>query len=347
MCSKATEGTMMNDDDGANENSKGGESPQTPLSSFSDKAKTCDAGWTSNLKKRCKGEMVLARLYLWKILLALFALCYFCIVVFRNLAFYRHRTMDYYSVNGTTHERLKDLGFEITPDWSDSSFAKIMNEVIQNILNLSLIVCGLIPTFRTDLKRRPYFLHIGLRYFFAITTCHLLRPLFYLSTSLPGPAEHCQGQDEADNQPDSAVSIFLEAVPGANCGDLIFSGHMLMVTTCWMVQYRYYGEMFGNDSRIRQAVLYVGGLLIGVQAYIVICTRNHYSVDIVGGITIALFNWLWHETKIRPDDPNPESRKVQLMAIENTKCIFGECGASDVDGDTGDAPKKSGGVELC
>ena len=120
---------------------------------------------------------------------------------------------------------------------------------------------------------------------------------------------------------------------------------MLMVTTCWMVQYRYYGEMFGNDSRIRALILYLGGFLIGVQAYIVICTRNHYSVDIVGGITIALFNWLWHETKIRPNDPNPESPEVRRKAIENTKCIFGEYGAAS--GSDDDDSKSNKGLELC
>jgi len=326
-----------NDDDGV----------VTPVT---EKSGAVDCGWKSNLKKRCAGEIVIARLYVWKILLALFALCYFCIVIFRNLAFYRHRTMAYYNIlgeNGTTHDRLKDLGFEITPDWSDSDLAKILNEVIQNVLNISLVACGLIPMFMTNIKNRPYFLHVGLRYFFAITTCHLLRPLFYLSTSLPGPASHCQGEQEASNQPDSAVSIFLEAVPGANCGDLIFSGHMLMVTTCWMVQYRYYGEMFGMDSTIRKVVLYVGGILIAVQAYVVICTRNHYSVDIVGGVTLALFNWLWHETKLRPDDPNPEDPRVQRAAIDTTAFIFGDERNSTTGGGSSKSIADTRGVELC
>ena len=256
--------------------------------------------------------------------------------------------MAYYTTNGTStvrYDRLIDLGHDITPDWAGKTLPKIMNEVVQICLTGSLFVTAGIAMCRTDLKIRPYLFHIGTRFLFCITTGHLIRPIFYLSTSLPGPAAHCIGETEDENQPHTLSEIFLQAVPGENCGDLVFSGHMLMVTTAWMIQYKYLGEMYGKT--VQQFVLYGGALLMLAQSFIVCATRSHYTVDVTGGIIIALFNFMWHETYLASKDRHPEDPETLKLASDNTSWFEPCKNPKDVyDSDKIDRRKSSEEIEL-
>jgi hypothetical protein len=256
--------------------------------------------------------------------------------------------MAYYTTNGTNtvrYDRLVDLGHDITPNWAGQTVPKLMNEVVQILLLSSLLVTPLIALLRTDLKYRPYLFHVGVRFMFCVTTGHILRPIFYLSTSLPGPAAHCIGAEEDMNQPHSAKEIFLEAVPGANCGDLVFSGHMLMVTTCWMMQYKYFGGMFGKNAQ--QLVLYGGALLMLLQAFIVCATRSHYTVDVTGGIIVALFNYMWHETYLRPKDFHPEDKETLTLASAATPFLEACVNPAVIyDNSTSDRRTSSEDIEL-
>jgi hypothetical protein len=81
------------------------------------------------------------------------------------------------------HPRLLDLGFEITPDWSHSKLALVMNEVVQALLLSSLLVLtAMVVVLCPWLKARPNVVNAAMRFLFAATTGHMFRPLFYLST---------------------------------------------------------------------------------------------------------------------------------------------------------------------
>ena len=58
---------------------------------------------------------------------------------------------------------------------------------------------------------------------------HFFRVLTYPLTSLPGPARHCTNYTiEAINRPTVLSEIFHRInSPFENCGDLLFSGHIL------------------------------------------------------------------------------------------------------------------------
>jgi hypothetical protein len=217
------------------------------------------------------------------------------------------------------HPRLLDLGFEITPDWSHSKLALAMNEVVQTLLLSSLLVTAMVVILCPWLKTRPNVVNVAMRFLFAVTTGHMFRPLFYLSTSLPGPGQHCMGEEEIENHPWTAKEIFFGVNPTSNCGDLIFSGHVLMAVTVLMTQHRYWGEMSGPGAQ--KVVLGVGTLLIAGQAFTAISTRSHYTVDIVTGAFMAIFNWMLHQTWIRPKDPSPDDLEIQRRAIATTGCF--------------------------
>ena len=58
---------------------------------------------------------------------------------------------------------------------------------------------------------------------------HFFRVLTYPLTSLPGPAKHCTNYTlEAINRPTALREIYYRLnSPFENCGDLLFSGHIL------------------------------------------------------------------------------------------------------------------------
>jgi hypothetical protein len=217
------------------------------------------------------------------------------------------------------HARLLDLGFELTPDWSHSKFALLMNEMNLTLILSSLLVTTAVVTLCPWLKTRPNVLNVAMRFFFSVSTVHMCRPLFYLSTSLPGPGQHCMGEEEIENHPWTVKEIFFGVNPATNCGDLIFSGHIAMAVTVLLTQHRYWGEMSGPGAQ--KVVLGVGTLLIMAQAFIAICTRSHYTVDIVTGTFMAVFIWTLHQTWLRPKDPSPDDPETQRRAIASTGCF--------------------------
>ena len=118
-----------------------------------------------------------------------------------------------------------------------------MNEFIQYFLVLALLSVILSVFF---LKRSKIGLKSGkhgeianitnisavgilFRYLTMMTLGHLMRSITYPLTSLPGPAKHCTNYTmETQNKPKSFDELFQSLnSPFENCGDLLFSGHMM------------------------------------------------------------------------------------------------------------------------
>eukprot|EP00961_Rhodomonas_salina_P277071 3744564-Rhodomonas_salina.1 len=95
---------------------------------------------------------------------------------------------------------------------------------------------------------------------------HWLRFLCYYGTTLPGSAEHCTRDTATEFMeqvaPRARTSDWLtKGAQGGNCGDLIFSGHILL-----LLLYAIYGAF---------------GALTLVQTLATLAKRNHYTIDIV------------------------------------------------------------------
>ena len=83
------------------------------------------------------------------------------------------------------------------------------------------------------------------------------------------------------------------------------------------------------------------------QSFIVCATRSHYTVDVTGGIIIALFNFMWHETYLASKDMHPEDPETLKLASDNTSW-FAPCKnpKDTYDSDKVDRRKSSEEIEL-
>ena len=153
-----------------------------------------------------------------------------------------------------------------------------------------------------------------------------------------GPAKHCTNYTiEAQNRPISFNQIFqLRNSPLENCGDLLFSGHMVSASCVVYCITYYLFVMISTNKRkfVRFSVIaYVIFIWIclACQIFTAIATRNHYTVDIwLGGLIgknrfwkkklyvriyfeknwhfstfliLGYMNWMWHRFVVIPKDP--------------------------------------------
>ena len=133
----------------------------------------------------------------------------------------------------------------------------------------------------------------------------------FLSTTLPGAAAHClMDYDWRANQPKSPLSLIPNpGWPAKNCGDLIFSGHMLATTVSLCTIYKYAKPMFALSDCGYRALMALAVMLALTQAALIISTRNHYTVDVV--VASYLVPLLWHAVEtLGPADMAVDNQAV-------------------------------------
>ena len=76
---------------------------------------------------------------------------------------------------------------------------------------------------------------------------HFLRFCTYIVTTMPGSAEHCFGDFDGLNppKPKTITEVFTRfaLVPGNNCGDLCFSGHVFECTLMVLLIKKYVSDV--------------------------------------------------------------------------------------------------------
>ena len=161
------------------------------------------------------------------IMSAIIVLVYFVLMVFLNLAFYR------YAPRST---RLQDLGHEILPEipreyeWCLDSPLTVLYVLAAIVLLGSLQSCWSIKLY---LVERPFIVNMVRRFGVLYAMGHVLRALSYLSTSVPGGSWRCMQPDLVEKgRPSLAQAFYRAASVEENCGDLMFSGHLLLVRLC-------------------------------------------------------------------------------------------------------------------
>jgi hypothetical protein len=89
---------------------------------------------------------------------------------------------------------------------------------------------GLWNTLKTgSIQGSVFTVNVLRRYLNVMVIAHFLRIISYMSTSLPGPADHCQAENPLSSSPenlwDELIHRTIHVAGNQNCGDLIFSGH--------------------------------------------------------------------------------------------------------------------------
>jgi len=181
------------------------------------------------INQRLKDEISLLAMQ-WRMwLLCLFIDVYCVSMLFRNLAFYRFRA----------GPRLtQDLGHALLPEWKGFW----TNQPMYILRFVLLLASGMTFLPQGKSQAKSYVVNIWRRWGMMIAMGNILRFLTYITTTLPGSAAHClpSNINIANDQPKTLYNIFFRITLDGNgdgtfgtynCGDLTFSGHILMTMT--------------------------------------------------------------------------------------------------------------------
>jgi hypothetical protein len=266
-----------------------------------------------HLKYRIRCEIQLLRLQAGFFIGAGIIMTYFSALLFRNLAFYRFEPQP----------RLRDIGFELIPDLEHSIFFHHFMDIPMDFTLASTgIVC--ILTLFSQNSYPPFAVNMLRRVLWMLCVGHCMRFLTYMSTTMPGPNETCLPGHLDDNHPRRPTTwkeIFTRFAfnPGNGCGDLMFSGHMLsIISPVLMIGY------YGNAVLIQNQYLSKPGfyglmiilftMIIG-QGIIIVCSRNHYTSDIVVATYLTPLLWNFYVGALYPKDVIPPAFEEFIVSV--------------------------------
>ncbi len=187
---------------------------------------------------------------------------------------------------------LPDIGFYILP--------KLPNEYgfLSEIMFLLLIICTVIFSFAPlfgyfnyMLKKKSSTVLIYSRFGIVLVISEFLRCISFLSTSLPGPGYHCSIENKNYFAP-QLNEIFTYSSIYYNCGDLIFSGHIMFMICCFLTFHKYSCMKFKIKLYMMLYIILCGILIISL--------RKHYTIDIVVALYTVPMVWICYD-KYFPD----------------------------------------------
>ena len=227
---------------------------------------------------------------------------YLSTMVFRNLAFYRYEA----------RPRLRDLGFDTLPDLENHGFWSAVKDIPMTTSMWMMGLTCIVSVMFGKGNQTPYAVNMLRRVLAMLAFGHCLRFCTYIGTSMPGTTERClPGHlDEMDPpQPKTMKEVFFTRIalnPGNNCGDLLFSGHILGVITPVLMVGKYGEKVFIErglcSKRFFSVVMIVLWSLIFMQASLILMMRNHYTADIVVSLYFTPLFWDYYDSVIQPND---------------------------------------------
>jgi hypothetical protein len=242
------------------------------------------AGYVRGVLQRTKLEFFLV-LASWPwVLIKVIFVAYVVQLPLRNFAYYRHQ-------QGPT---LKDLGFQWIPEMKreDKWISELVIQVLHTIAVFSLVMPWLSPYAHA---KNTYGVRLADKWLNSLCVAHTLRFFTYISTTLPGPADHCRlgAREHAMYQPTTLSEILTRETKGddLNCGDLVFSGHVFQNVILSILVTSNVGRLYEWKWPRRYIPVAMWGLSIA-QVPLVISARNHYSVDVVVALYLAPLIWI-------------------------------------------------------
>jgi hypothetical protein len=243
----------------------------------------------------------------WQVISIIFILYFVFLKVFRIWTFQRH-------VPG---KRLKDLGFDLLPE---KDLALLSDCILGTAFLLIGGMCGagLWNTLKTgSIEGSVFTVNILRRYLNVMAGAHFLRVVSYMSTSLPGPADHCQAGNPSARSPENLWAELFDRLihwdVNKNCGDLIFSGHTLQTVAAVLLATKYAHKVFPRS--LANAYTCFSWLLIPLLTYSIISARRHYTVDVTIGIWATILVFLVYNDRIQPNDIKPEDSDLDVKSL--------------------------------
>jgi hypothetical protein len=254
------------------------------------------------------------------ILGSLFVLVYLILMVFLNFAFYRYEP----PVDG---RRLKDMGYEIIPELPPGYEAVVDFPLSCMYVFVGIMLFGTLRacvpcrrgSYKDQISEIPYVVNIVRRFFLSFAAGHVLRALTYLVTTIPGGNDKCLDKELLTRvRPTLAQCFYHTASVKSNCGDLMFSGHLLLCTLLLCLVNRYVGSVMSWSALGRRLYLALGICLTIWEFFMIIAARHHYTSDCI--VAFYFTPTLWYSFEYyNPHDQVPDRIHIARAIIERNK----------------------------
>lgn len=259
-------------------------------------------------------------------------LMYFSLYFYRTLGFLRHRQIVEYipdewcsaiatSPNrplawqfGDTcaqhahdlnnHGALQDALMQLFPNES-GKMTPIFPEALQGLMIVLVSACWLYGVLcRGPNGKKPLLANCVTRCLRVLAFVAFIRPLFFLGTSLPGPAAKCVGAGEQAIRPKDWHEAFHNfGLSDENCGDLMYSGHLSSIGTLSCMFFHYGRQLLDPYIGLFQVIRVILVAMLVMQGMSIVIVRNHYTVDAVGAIIVVLLSWRMLSKEFADADP--------------------------------------------
>lgn len=235
------------------------------------------------------------------------------------------------------HPTLPDVGFDITPKYDIEHLTNVCVAIL-NVLNIFtvykyiLYYLGkpILPIFPARLLENPIgkfllcppqidvhpqmFLEQFLRWSTTYATMLYVRCVVITVTVLPATDNHCKNPVPIEDWWHNVMLTMVTMGGGSiHCGDLLFSGHMTIITVSAL-------SIMCYGGRICKLFPYAAALPYLASWFTIVSSRSHYTDDIV---VATLFSGLFYAV-IWMGGENPEPSKLQSVrgAPFCLQCIF-------------------------
>lgn len=212
--------------------------------------------------------------------LLILAISLACIIFSLLMANVFSNISSFWSVDTDQILPIPDLFFESFETREFSSYVDIMMNIFITTTLISILI-------RRDAIK------IYFRLFICLSITYFIRMSIITVTNLPPPYTDCV----------KIVEKFLTTFTYKRCGDLLFSGHTLMVSACVFTWHSY--RIFNSYklSVIGRVIAWIIGcsILIGI-----LVSRNHYTIDVMLGFYIMgcvwiIYGFIWDNYLVNED----------------------------------------------
>jgi hypothetical protein len=157
------------------------------------------------------------------------------------------------------------------------------------------------------------------RFALAFAAGHVLRALTYLVTTIPGGNNKCLDEELLTrSKPTLAQCFYHTASVSSNCGDLMFSGHLLLCTLILCLVNRYIAQVMSWSDKGRRLYMALGVTLTVMEFYMIIASRHHYTSDCI--VAFYFTPTLWYSFEYyNPHDQVPDRIHIARAIIDTKK----------------------------
>ncbi|KNC50609.1 SMS-3 protein [Thecamonas trahens ATCC 50062] len=194
--------------------------------------------------------------------------------VYMAASFALIHTMNYVHYHLPEQPPLPDLGHEYIPMLRP-----------ENLGDYPMFVSVFVVVYLGGYRHRSQFYKIVTRMWITQTALYILRIFTISMTNLPVTDNHCRYSRE------EISSFWLNTMNGlatmglanVHCGDLLFSGHSIMIVIFWQITHTYFPQYRGLNWLVTFCTL--------MAFFFIVATRSHYTVDVIIGWFATMCTW--------------------------------------------------------